>query len=157
MGEGLGPKAYKWAKKAGLVVPKTRNCFNSYFYPVEDRTMSFIDRLFIADGPIASNLDGGSAFHINLLEFPSKENCKKLFETVAAAGCPFFCINVHGSSCCDCDFIDPRTFATCPDCGSRNMKYYTRVIGYVRFIDNFSKERQIEAKRRNLMGVKFNR
>ena len=105
-------------------------------------------RLNLADGEIAGNLDGGSAFHINLAEYPSPEQCKHLFKVVAASGCPYFCINVKGTACEHCDFIDPKTYHSCPKCGSLDIKHYTRVIGYVRFEENFSAERQVESGHR---------
>ena len=36
----------------------------------------------------------------------------------------------------------------CPKCSSKSIKWYTRIIGYLRAIKNFGKERQIEAEKR---------
>ena len=36
----------------------------------------------------------------------------------------------------------------CPKCGSKNVDYATRVIGYLKRISNFSQARQEEASRR---------
>jgi len=36
----------------------------------------------------------------------------------------------------------------CPECGSDNVDYLTRVIGYMKRVSNFSAARQEEAKRR---------
>lgn len=37
---------------------------------------------------------------------------------------------------------------TCPKCGSTNLTYWTRIIGYLRPTKNFSNARQIEEKQR---------
>lgn len=41
--ENLGIKNAKWDKEDGYYVP--RDCYNSYFYPVEDNTLTILDRL----------------------------------------------------------------------------------------------------------------
>ena len=37
---------------------------------------------------------------------------------------------------------------SCPKCGSTNLDYLTRVIGYLKRVSNFSEARQRGAKRR---------
>ena len=37
---------------------------------------------------------------------------------------------------------------TCPKCGGEHITWYTRVIGYLRPVSAFSKDRQIEASKR---------
>ena len=37
---------------------------------------------------------------------------------------------------------------SCPKCGSKNIDYMTRIIGYLKRISNFSQPRQEEAARR---------
>ncbi len=36
-----------------------------------------------------------------------------------------------------------------PQCGSRNVDYLTRIIGYMKRVSNFSAARQAEAERRH--------
>lgn len=50
--------------------------------------------------------------------------------------------------CNNCGHIDKRYLKACPHCGSNNVDYLTRVIGYLKRISNFSIDRQKEAARR---------
>lgn len=58
--ENLGVKNAKWDKKDGLYVPG--GCYNSYFYPVEDTSLSILDKVEMYRKEIVDNLDGGSNF-----------------------------------------------------------------------------------------------
>ena len=40
--ENLGVKHANWDRKAGYVVP--RDCYNSYFYAVEDTSLTILDK-----------------------------------------------------------------------------------------------------------------
>ncbi|HBG56571.1 MAG TPA: hypothetical protein DDX07_01010, partial [Porphyromonadaceae bacterium] len=44
--------------------------------------------------------------------------------------------------------IDKRYLTHCPECGSENVDYLTRVIGYMKRVSNFSLPRQQEAASR---------
>ena len=48
----------------------------------------------------------------------------------------------------DCGNIDKRYLDHCPKCGSKNVDYATRVIGYLKLVSNFSQVRQEEASHR---------
>ena len=86
--------------------------------------------------------------HLNLENIPTKETCKKILSLAVKSGCPYFCTNVKVTICNDCGYINKKTENHCVKCGSKNIDYATRVIGYLRRISNFSKERQEEASRR---------
>ena len=45
LAENLGVKNAKWDKKEGYFVP--RDCYNSYFYKVEDETTDIITKLIL--------------------------------------------------------------------------------------------------------------
>lgn len=143
--ENLGVKFAKWDKKDGYVVP--RDCYNSYFYPVES-DITILDKIVLHGKQATTNLDGGSALHLNLEEYPSAETAEKLLDAIVQEGCPYFCTNVKITICNDCGHIDKNTRYFCPKCHSTNIDYATRVIGYLRRITNFSKERQIEESKR---------
>lgn len=149
-GENLGVKFYNWDKKDGYVVPETRNCYNSYLYRVEDTEINPIDKFFLHGKENLQYLDGGSALHLNLEEYPTKETYKKLYSLAAKLGCNYWTWNVAITVCEEdcCGYIDKRTLTKCSKCGSENVSHATRVIGYLRKISNFSPERQIEADRR---------
>lgn len=148
--ENLGVKNYNWDKSDGYIVPISRNCYNSYLYKVEDSEIDPIDKFFLHGKDNLQYLDGGSALHLNLEEYPTKETYKKLYTVAAKTGCNYWTWNV-AITCCeekDCGYIDKRTLDHCSKCGSKNVSHATRVIGYLRKISNYSPERQIEADRR---------
>ena len=93
-------------------------------------------------------LDGGSALHMNLDEHLSKEQYRNLLRVAAVNGTNYFTFNIPNTICNDCGHIDKRYLKECPKCGSKNVDYATRVIGYLKRISNFSQARQEEASRR---------
>jgi len=140
--ENLGVKNAKWDREDGLFVP--RDCYNSYFYPVEDTTINSLDKIMLHGNETIQYLDGGSALHLNLEEAPNKEGFLKLIDATALAGCNYFCFNVKITICNECEKIDKKTLQKCSKCGSKNIDYGTRVIGYLKRVSNFSSARQDE-------------
>lgn len=145
--ENLGPKNASWDKKDGYVV--SRDCYNSYFYPVENENINVIDKFQLHGKRYNQFLDGGSALHLNLEEYPNKAGFYKLLNVAAATGCNYFCFNVRVTLCRNCGYIDKRTRYTCTKCNSKDLDYATRVIGYLKRINNFSNTRQQEASLRH--------
>lgn len=144
--EGLGPKNAKWDKKDGYWVP--RDCYNSYFYPVEDKNLDPVIKFFYQGKGFADICSGGVALHNNLDEHLSAEQYRKLMDVAVQAGCNYFTYNVMNTICNDCGYISKHTFDHCPKCGSKDVDYATRVIGYLKRISSFSAARQIEADNR---------
>ena len=144
--ENLGVKHANWDKKAGYVVP--RDCYNSYFYAVEDTSLTILDKFKLHGKEYVQWLDGGSALHMNLDEHLSKEQYRNLLRVAAVNGTNYFTFNIPNTICNDCGHIDKRYLKECPKCGSKNVDYATRVIGYLKRISNFSQARQEEASRR---------
>ena len=144
--ENLGVKNAKWDKEDGLFVP--RDCYNSYFYPVEDTTVNALDKIILHGKETIQYLDGGSALHLNLEEYPNKEGFLKLIKATALAGCNYFCFNIKITICNDCNHIDKRTLQQCSKCNSTNIDYGTRVIGYLKRVSSFSSGRQKEHRLR---------
>jgi len=97
---------------------------------------------------IVDYLDGGSACHLQLEEYPDKETYAKLLDVAAQVGCNYWTTNVKITICNQCGHIDKHTLKYCPSCGSTDLDYATRIIGYLRRISNFSKDRQIEESKR---------
>ncbi len=141
--ENLGVKNAQWDRKDGLEVP--RECYNSYFYPVEDDSINALDKIELHGTDFMKYLDGGSALHLNLEEKLTTEGYQKLINAAARAGCNYWCVNVKITICNDCATIDKRTLYSCPSCHSDNIDHATRVIGYLKRISNFSSHRQKEA------------
>ncbi|WP_456070190.1 anaerobic ribonucleoside-triphosphate reductase [Haemophilus paraphrohaemolyticus] len=140
--ENLGVKNAKWDKADGYFVP--RECYNSYFYVVEDEQINALDKFLLHGKELIEWLDGGSALHLNLDEALTQAGYRTMLEIAAKTGCNYFCINVKITICNDCDHIDKRTLQYCPKCGSKDIDYGTRVIGYLKRVSAFSSARQKE-------------
>lgn len=140
--ENLGVKNAKWDKADGYFVP--RECYNSYFYVVEDEQINALDKFLLHGKELIEWLDGGSALHLNLDEPLTQMGYRTLLDIAAKTGCNYFCINVKITICNACDHIDKRTLQCCPECGSKDIDYGTRVIGYLKRVSAFSSARQKE-------------
>ena len=145
--EGLGVKNYNWDKEDGYWVPEGRNLYNSYFYNAHDNT-SVLDKFILHGRQTYQYTDGGSALHCNLEEHLSKEQYLKLIDFAVQEGTNYFTFNIPNSKCEDCGHIVKAPIDTCPKCGSKDVTWYTRVIGYLRPVTAFSRDRQIEAAKR---------
>lgn len=145
--EGLGGKNYNWDKKENYWVPKDRNLYNSYFYNAHDNT-SVLDKFILHGRQTYQYTDGGSAAHINLEEHLSKEQYLKLIDFAVANGTSYFTFNIPNSKCEDCGHIVKASIKECPKCNSKNITQYTRIIGYLRPLTSFGKDRYIEACKR---------
>lgn len=144
--ENLGVKNAKWDKEDGYIVK--RDCYNSYFYLVEDEQTSILDKFKLYAHDVTDNLDGGSALHLNLEQLPTFKQAVYLFELARYSGVPYWTTNVLCTICNKCGHIDPATRKTCKKCGSADVDYGTRVIGYLKRISSFSDARQLEAQKR---------
>ena len=144
--ENVGVKHARWDREDGYYVP--RDCYNSYFYIVEDTNTHILEKFRLHGRKYIEHLTGGSALHMNLDEHLSKEQYRQLLRVAAKEGCNYFTFNVPNTLCNDCGHIDKRYLKECPVCHSHNVDYLTRVIGYLKRVSNFSMDRQKEAARR---------
>ena len=147
-GENAAVKLYQWDKEDGYVVPETRNCYNSYFYIVEDTHTSPIKKFYYQGTGFADKCSGGVALHNNLSEHLSKAQYRHLMDVAVKAGCNYWTYNIPNTICNECGHIDKRMLSECPNCHSKNIDYATRIIGYLKRVSNFSVPRQEEASRR---------
>ena len=150
--ENVGVKHAKWDREDGYLVP--RDCYNSYFYIVEDTSLNVVDKFRLHGSKYIEHLTGGSALHMNLEDHLSKDQYRHLLRVAAKEGCNYFTYNIPNTVCNDCGTIDKRYLKECPSCQSKNLDYLTRVIGYMKRVSNFSEPRQEEAARR--FYAKFN-
>lgn len=140
--ENLGVKNAKWDSESGYMVK--RNCYNSYLYPVENDQINVIDKFMLHGKTCCQYLDGGSAVHLNTDGYLTSQGYYKLFQLAAKVGCNYWTTNVKVTYCCTCHKIYKLTTTNCHYCGSSHVKYATRVIGYLKLIDNFSSARRDE-------------
>ncbi len=145
--ENLGVKNAKWDKADGYKV--NRDCYNSYFYVVEDDETHILDKFVLHGRSLLEYLDGGSALHLNLEEKLHSQGNLALLDLAARAGCNYFCINVKITICNQCEHIDKRTLAHCIKCNSTDVDHGTRIIGYLKRVSAFSQGRRAEQHRRH--------
>lgn len=145
--ENVGVKHARWDREDGYQVP--RDCYNSYFYIVEDNSLNVIDKFRLHGRKYIEHLTGGSALHCNLEEHLSQKQYRQLLQVAAQEGCNYFTFNIPNTLCNDCGHIDKRYVKECPHCHSSNVDYLTRIIGYLKRVSNFSEPRQQEAARRH--------
>ena len=144
--ENLGVKNAEWDRKAGYYVP--RDCYNSYFFKVEDQELSVLDKMILHGQQVVQYLDGGSACHLNLEEHLDKTQYRTLLDIAAKIGCSYLTFNIPNTVCNKCGHISKHKEAVCEKCGSTDLDYITRVIGYAKRISKYSEARQKEARRR---------
>ena len=144
--ENVGVKHAKWDREDGYQVP--RDCYNSYFYVVEDQTVNVLDKFRLHGRKYITHLTGGSALHLNLEEHLSQKQYRQLLRVAAVEGCNYFTFNIPNTVCNECGHIDKRYLKECPHCHSKDVDYLTRVIGYMKRVSSFSEARQEEEHRR---------
>ena len=144
--ENLGVKNAEWDRKAGYYVP--RDCYNSYFFKVEDQELSVLDKMILHGQQVVQYLDGGSACHLNLEEHLDKTQYRTLLDIAAKTGCSYLTFNIPNTICNKCGHISKHKEAACEKCGSTDLDYITRVIGYAKRVSKYSEARQKEARRR---------
>jgi len=147
-GENLSGKNYNWDKKDGYFVSPKHVMYSSYFYNPEDEKLSMIDKFKLHGEEYVKYLDGGSALHMNIAEHLTKDQYRQLLNVAAHYGTNYFTFNCRNTVCNDCGYISKDTLDVCPKCGSKNLDYLTRVIGYLKRISSFAEVRQEEALHR---------
>lgn len=148
MAESLSSKNYNWDKDEGYWVPEDRNLYNSYFYIASDPKTSVLDKFKLHGREFTELLDGGVGLHCNLEEHLTKKQYLKLIDFAIENGTSYFTFNIPNSQCDDCGYISKFPIKECPKCGGKNITWWTRVIGFLRPIKFFDKERYKEAQTR---------
>ena len=90
----------------------------------------------------------GQALHANLDEHLSEAQYTKLIDFAIKEGTNYFTFNIPISECKNCGHVVNAPIEKCPICGSDNIDYWTRIIGYLRPVSAFSNPRKIEQKKR---------
>lgn len=143
-GENLSNKNYNWDKKDGYYVSPKHIMYSSYFFNPEDTSLSILDKMKLHGNDFVKWLDGGQAAHLNINEHLSFEQYRQLLRVASEYGCSYFTFNCKNSVCNDCGHISKDTLDVCPKCGSHNIDYLTRIIGYLKRVSSFNEARQTE-------------
>lgn len=148
-GENLSNKNYNWDKKDGYYVSPKHIMYSSYFFNPEDDSLSLLDKMKLHGNDFVKWCDGGQACHLNLSHYLSKEQYRHLLMVASEYGCSYFTFNIRQTVCNDCGFISKDTLEVCPKCGSKNLDYLTRIIGYLKRVSSFNEARQVEEEMRS--------
>ena len=147
-GENLSNKNYNWDKKDGYYVSPKHIMYSSYFFNPEDTNLSLLDKMKLHGNRFVKYLDGGQACHLNINEHLSFKQYRQLLKVASEYGCSYYTFNCKNSVCNDCGYISKDTLDVCPKCGSHNIDYLTRIIGYLKRVSSFAEARQTEEKMR---------
>jgi len=148
-GENLSNKNYNWDKKDGYYVSPKHVMYSSYFFNPEDTELSILDKMKLHGNNYVKYLDGGQAAHLNINEHLSFDQYRQLLKVASEYGCSYFTFNCKNTVCNDCGFISKDTLEVCPKCGSHNVDYLTRIIGYLKRVSSFNEARQVEEHMRH--------
>ena len=148
-GENLSNKNYNWDKKDGYYVSPKHIMYSSYFFNPEDTELSILDKMKLHGNDYVKYLDGGQAAHLNINEHLSFDHYRQLLRVASEYGCSYFTFNCKNTVCNDCDYISKDTLDVCPRCGSKNLDYLTRIIGYLKRVSSFNEARQVEEHMRS--------
>ena len=143
-GENLSVKNYRWDKNDGYFVSPKHEMYSSYFFNPEDESINVLDKMKLHGERFVKYLDGGSACHINIKEHLTHSQYRQLLRVAAQNGTNYFTFNCRNTVCNDCGYISKDTLDVCPKCGSKNLDYLTRIIGYLKRVSSFSEPRQRE-------------
>jgi anaerobic ribonucleoside-triphosphate reductase len=143
-GENLSVKNYNWDKNDGYFVSTKHSMYSSYFFNPEDDSLSILDKMKLHGKDYVQYLDGGSAYHANIKEHLSFEQYRQLLRVASENGTNYFTFNCKNTVCNDCGYISKHTLDVCPHCGSHDLDYLTRIIGYLKRVSSFSEPRQGE-------------
>ena len=146
-GEELAVKFYNFDKEDHYWVPEDQNLYNCYFYNPWNNT-NILDKFKLHGEKISKYCDGGQALHANLDSHLSKEQYLKLLDVAVQNGTNYFTFNIPMSECAACGHIVNAPINECPVCHSTKIKYWTRIIGYLVCVDNWSESRQQEFTKR---------
>lgn len=147
-GENLAVKLYQWDKQDGYEVPEDQVCYSSYFFKQWDKNINVIDKIKLHNKEVNTYCGGGQACHIHLSEHLSDKQYLHLIDIAVHEGCNYFTFNIPMSECKDCGHVVNAPIYECPKCHSKNIDWWVRIIGFLRPISSYSKERQIEASKR---------
>ena len=148
-GENLSNKNYNWDKKDGYYVSPKHVMYSSYFFNPEDTELSLLDKMKLHGNNYVKYLDGGQAAHLNINEHLSFDQYRQLLRVASEYGCSYFTFNCKNTVCNDCGYISKDTLEVCPKCGSHNVDYLTRIIGYLKRVSSFNEARQVEEHMRH--------
>lgn len=135
--EGASPKL---AKSDRLLVGGTYDIYaNQWCSLWKDYTIAEKQK---RDGEINSLMTGGSIVHFSTDAKLTPTQAKSMIMKAIEAGNEHFAINCCYSHCPECNTTIKGKLDSCPECHSKKMEWYTRVIGYFSKVQNWNQTRR---------------
>lgn len=93
------------------------------------------------DGRFNQLITGGGIVHFNLGERTTPSQNKKIIDHAVESGCEHFSLNPVYSQC-DNGHSNFGKLTVCPNCGSSNITYMTRVVGFFTPVEDWTFEKR---------------
>lgn len=123
--------------------------YANQFIPLTTETEGGILERISIQGELDEYFSGGSILHINLdQECKDISSFMELGKVAIENGVRYFGINYPTNFCHTCHQSFVGKVETCPHCGSNDFETWVRVVGFLIPLNNFSKTRREEAKKR---------
>jgi ribonucleoside-triphosphate reductase len=144
--EGMAPKLAKLNK---LLFADAKGNYETFKMPelLANQWCSLWEDYTIAekmhrDGEINALMTGGSIVHYSVDSKLTSTQAKTMIMKAIAAGAEHFALNCAYAHCPDCNSTFKGKLDTCPTCQSKNLEFYSRVIGYFSKVSNWNKTRR---------------
>lgn len=118
--------------------------YSNQYVPLIQNNISISDR-FKIQGKFDTQTSGGSILHINIDESEkiSELQMKKLFELALKTKTIYWALNYIYIQCSSGhSFIGSNETKECPICGSNNLTYFTRVVGFITNVKDWNPTRR---------------
>lgn len=131
------------AKDAVLGLQTEFNLYSNQWVPLS-ANVDIFTRINLA-GQLDQMCSGGAILHITVDGKVSAKVQEQLLTYAAERGVVYLAFNYIISKCKSCGYIESGDMNTCPKCGVTGaIEQFTRVVGYITPVSNWSKERRAE-------------
>ena len=96
------------------------------------------------DGEINALMTGGSIVHYSVDSKLTSQQAKTMIAKAITAGAEHFALNCVYTECKECHKVEKGNFEICPNCVSKKLAHFSRVIGYFSQIENWNPTRRKE-------------
>ena len=138
--------AYNFARKDHILFENAKyDLYSNQYIPLTKET-DIVHRI-ITQGRYDRNVGGGSILHLNVNEFLTLDQMKKLVRFTASKGVMYFAVNYAFSQCQSCGKVYVGKLEKSP-CHNATVVKYIRVVGYLTPVATWAKERRYEFEHR---------
>jgi len=95
-----------------------------------------------ADGKYNKLLSGGGIVHAQVNSDVTPTQAKNIIQYAVGCGCEHFALNTVYAQCNECKSVIKGKIEQCMKCNSKNIDYYTRVIGFFTRVSDWNPTRK---------------